>query len=274
MADCGFTRETWLDKMQEIADWSRDLWKRGDLRYGNSQTVYPCSDKPIRFISCDRAPSRGLYDLGFKNQTLGGWTTENMYIYLPQNGFITITDWNKLEAGDIVEMTDGVHSAPVGNGKFHIFVVKSVHGGYVDKWDFGSDSRIQQGATFYNVPINGGKFEWAGAKSFFRAWRPNYKTTKPKEKKVNSIEKIECGIGTAGAEGTIFHLPEFGHYLLYTGHSSSAALNGHWIIRVVESNGKVVKIGGGSAVSVSVKGKDLTVKTKSGNANVYAIKLQ
>lgn len=274
MSDCGFTRKKWLETLEEVSTWACALYKTGELTYGNSGTQYPCSDQPVRFISCDRHPARAMYSLGLRDQRKGGETTETMYQWFPAHGAKTITSVNDLQPGDVVEMTDGVHSAPVGNGLFHIFTVKSVNGnGTLTKWDFGSNQRMADGGVF-TVPINGGLFEWAGAKRFFRAWRLPYKEeAAPKKKTVTKVETIECGIGTADTAGATFKLPEYGTYLVYTGHSSSAALNGEWIARAVKDAGKVSKIGGGGSVTISIKGKDLTVKTKSGNVNVFLIRM-
>lgn len=196
-----FTKKAWLNKIQAVADWACAEWHKGALRYGNSQTKYPCCDKPIRFISCDRGASRALYELGLTDQGNGGTTTLSMYRYLPSKGFRIITNFNDIQEGDIVEMDDGRGDGP--RATYHVFIVKARRGNVIDKWDFGSDARISQGATFNNVPINGGHFEWGESKNFWLAWRPNYDNNEFVRESVNFSLKT-CKKGDNGANVRLF----------------------------------------------------------------------
>lgn len=71
--------------------------------------------------------------------------------------------------------------------------------------------------------------------------------------------------GTASGGTTV--LPAAGTYILVTGHNSTAALNGIWIVRT-DANA-AFRLAGGGNVTVTVSGTSVTVKTTSGTVNVY-----
>ncbi len=89
---------------------------------------------------------------------------------------------------------------------------------------------------------------------------------------VNDIAAVSWrSLGTASTSGTTFALGESGTWLLLTGHSGSASLNGLWVVR---TGGNVVyNLAGGGAVTVSVSGTSLTLTTTSGTVDVWACKL-
>ena len=74
--------------------------------------------------------------------------------------------------------------------------------------------------------------------------------------------------GTAGSGGATFRLPYAGTWLLVTGHNSTPAANGIWVLRT--GGNLAVKIGGGGNVTVTLSGTSLTVKSTGGTVGVYA----
>lgn len=134
----------------------------GKYRYGDSKGVPPCSDG---IISCDRLIARALYNLGFKAQPAGGITVLNMEQYLLSWGFTKITDPNKLTHGDIVLMKQNGTTAP--NAMWHTFLIDAFYSvNKIDKYDCGSQSRIQSAQPFKSVPLD----EWTN-RSFYCGFR-------------------------------------------------------------------------------------------------------
>ena len=74
--------------------------------------------------------------------------------------------------------------------------------------------------------------------------------------------------GTSGTtSGGTTTLPSEGTYVLVTGHNSTPALNGIWIVRT--GGNAAFKLAGGGNVTVTVSGTTLTVTTTAGTVNVY-----
>ena len=146
----------------------------GRYRYGDSHGNPPTSDG---VISCDRGIAKGLYDLGFKDQPRGdanhssGITVINMESYLLKWGFKKITDQNQVQAGDIVLMKANGTSAPTA--AWHTYLVtavtKSGNTITINKYDFGSQERINSAQPFVGTPIN----QWPGSRTFYAIFRAN-----------------------------------------------------------------------------------------------------
>ncbi len=107
-------------------------------KYGDSRSVIPTADGKI---SCDRLIAKALWDMGYKNQPVGGITCGNMEHYLKSWGFtITYNDFDQIRPGAIVMVNEG------GNGSFtHAFVSADNWHGFdqgLNKYDAGSQRRI------------------------------------------------------------------------------------------------------------------------------------
>lgn len=75
-------------------------------------------------------------------------------------------------------------------------------------------------------------------------------------------------VGTSQSTAT---LPSTtGAFIVVTTHNSTANNNGIWIIRGASG---VFKIGGGSNITITKNNATLTVKSSSGNSDLYIIKL-
>lgn len=137
----------------------------GHYRYGDSKSLPPCADG---IISCDRLVARALWNLGKQDQAKGGFTVLTMESWLLQHGFSKVTDQNNLKAGDIVLMAQNGTTKPTA--AWHTFVLtavtKSGSAITVNKYDCGSQERINSAQPFVNVPLN----QWAD-KHFYCAFR-------------------------------------------------------------------------------------------------------
>lgn len=135
----------------------------GGYRYGNSTAIPPCADK---IISCDRLIARALWNLGLADQQRGGIVVGNMDAYLVAHGFQKNTMQSQVKANDIVLM--GKNGQTVATAAWHAFFVTRYdpRTGKCDKYDMGSQMRIQQGQPFRNVPLD----EWPD-KYFYASYR-------------------------------------------------------------------------------------------------------
>ena len=139
--------------------------KANHWTYGDSHSTYPCDDG---VISCDRLLARSDADandqlgLGLPAQPQGGYTCLNMESYYDSTGlFYKISDPTQLQAGDRVLMyKDGQPC--------HAFQIAAYSSeSDIDKYDLGSQERINAGGYFTNVPLN----EWGDGRTFYAAWR-------------------------------------------------------------------------------------------------------
>lgn len=137
----------------------------GRYRYGDSHATPPCADG---VISCDRLVARALWNLGYQGQPAGGITVLNMESYLTRWGATKIAKESDIAAGDIVLMRQNGQATPTA--AWHTFVVTAVtRSGSVtriNKYDMGSQERINSPQPFVNVPVN----QWSN-KSFYCAFR-------------------------------------------------------------------------------------------------------
>lgn len=137
--------------------------------YGDSHSEIPCADG---LISCDRMLARSDWDannqlgLGMPDQQSGGYTVLTMEEYYNSTGlFDKILNPESLQAGDRVLMKEVGTDRPTANWHaFQIAAFRSISD--IDKYDLGSQERIQAGGYFKNVPLD----EW-GNKDFYAAWR-------------------------------------------------------------------------------------------------------
>lgn len=139
--------------------------KNNGWAYGDSHSQNPCDDC---VISCDRLLARSDWDandqlgLGMPSQQSGGYTIFSMEDYYNSTGlFDKITDSSSLKAGDRVLMyKDGqpCHA-------FQIAAFRSESD--IDKYDLGSQERINAGGYFVGIPVN----EWGDGRTFYAAWR-------------------------------------------------------------------------------------------------------
>lgn len=129
--------------------------------YDDSHSLPPCADHKC---SCDRSPSRALYDMGYTDQREGGETCGTLPDWLPAHGWTKITDRKKIKPGAIVAVRKKEH-----NYIDHVFVVKKYYPNTdrCDKYDTGSTERIQAKQPYMNVPL----VEWSD-RVFVCAWNP------------------------------------------------------------------------------------------------------
>lgn len=139
--------------MQALAN-TAALAKNTPWTYGDSQSLPPCADGKI---SCDRLVSRSLWDLGVTVQPRGGWISAQLPQALPSIGFTMTTNRAEIVPGTVVIVGKMVNGAP--DNTYHTFAVTAYDPatGICDKYDMGSDIRIQQPQPFRNVPL----VEWA-----------------------------------------------------------------------------------------------------------------
>lgn len=140
----------------------------GHYAYGDSHSLPPCGDG---IISCDRLASSALWDIGYTNQPAGGVTVVNMEQYFSSWGFTKITNASQLQAGDIVLMAHNSYPSP--HWTWHAFVLVSFNPSTMrcDKYDMGSQTRIDSAQPFRNVPLN----EWEGSRHFHCGFRVSSK---------------------------------------------------------------------------------------------------
>ena len=125
-----------LQEVARVAEYARI---RG-MRYGNSVAAIPCEDGRI---SCDRLIARALFNLGFRDQPLGGIANFSICNYLEAHGFRKGTNFSDIEAGSIVVVINNA-------GSFHCFVAASYNPAtnVFVKYDAGSDARIHSAQPF------------------------------------------------------------------------------------------------------------------------------
>ena len=134
-------------------------------KYGDSHTFPPCADG---YVSCDRMEARALWNLGFTDQprvgSTCGITVINMDEWMRDHGATVITDPTKVKKGDFVLMKKRGSVTP--SAEWHTFAMASDYGPTINKYDLGSQTRINLGGYFEGVPFN----EWS-TKEFFAAYR-------------------------------------------------------------------------------------------------------
>lgn len=125
-----------LQEVARVAEYAR---VRG-MRYGNSASAIPCEDGRI---SCDRLVARALYNLGFRDQPIGGIAGFPICNYLESHGFRKGTSFSDIKAGSIVVVINNA-------GSFHCFVAASydISTNTFVKYDEGSDARIRSAQPF------------------------------------------------------------------------------------------------------------------------------
>ena len=149
------TQTQFLNAVKSVCELARkEGWK-----YGDSRTSVPCLDK---IISCDRMVARALYNLGFKDQRIGGEVCTTLPTYLVAHGWKAVTSTANIKPGAIVAVRQKDHSYID-----HVFVVTEYNEktGRCSKYDCGSKSRIDSSQPFKNVKL----MEWAN-KVFVAAW--------------------------------------------------------------------------------------------------------
>lgn len=121
-----------------------------NYHYGDSHGLPPTSDG---IISCDRLVAKALWDLGYTDQDVGGFTLgyNSMFRYLSEHGFVQSFDLADVGYGSIVCTTAG----PYG----HTFVCVSwdPSTNTTVKFDEGSEARIYAVQPF-TEGWNGGDF--------------------------------------------------------------------------------------------------------------------
>lgn len=144
------TQENFLQALANTAA----LAKNTPWTYGDSQSLPPCADGKI---SCDRLVSRSLWDLGVRVQPRGGWISSQLPQALPLIGFTMTTNRNEIIPGTVVIVGKMVNGQP--DNTYHTFAVTAYDPvtDLCDKYDMGSDIRIQQPQPFRNVPL----VEWS-----------------------------------------------------------------------------------------------------------------
>ena len=143
------------------------LAHNGHYRYGDSHALPPTSDG---IISCERLIALMCWRMGYVNQPRGGITVLNMERFLLSWGWVKITTPTP-KAGDIVLMRATGTSAPTA--AWHTFVVASVNAnGTINKYDMGSQTRIDSKQPFTGVPLD----EWSNREFYciFRVTSDEY----------------------------------------------------------------------------------------------------
>ena len=136
-----------------------ELARKEGWKYGDSRTSVPCLDK---VISCDRMVARALYNLGFKDQRIGGEVCTTLPTYLVAHGWKATTNTANIKPGAIVAVRQKDHSYID-----HVFVVTEYNEktGRCSKYDCGSKSRVDSTQPFKNVKL----MEWSN-RVFVAAW--------------------------------------------------------------------------------------------------------
>ena len=132
---------------------------------------------------------------------------------------------------------------------------------------------IGTGFTYVNIKNNlfaNGQL-MVGANGGGSLWCGNFYGGDIECSTINGGSYYNIELGNASTGGAAFTLPSAGTYLLVTGHNSTAGLNGIHIVRT--SSNTAFKVAGAANITVAVSGTTVTVKTSSGTANVYAVKL-
>lgn len=147
-----------LKAVKNVADTAR----KNGWHYDDSHSTPPCDDKKI---SCDRIIARALYNLGYIEQPKGGISINNMAEYLAGWGFVKAAR-AKILPGAVVAVKDNFDNL-IG----HVFVVSKYDPktDLCDKYDAGSDWRLQTKQPFTDVPL----VEWDG-RDFLYAYNVPY----------------------------------------------------------------------------------------------------
>ena len=115
--------------------------RENNYHYGDSDATPPTTDG---FISCDRLVAKALWNLGYTDQTPGGFALghEDMFYYLREHGFVESQDINDVGYGSIVCTYAGDYG--------HTFVMVSWDPSTdtVVKYDEGSEARIYADQPF------------------------------------------------------------------------------------------------------------------------------
>lgn len=131
------TKKQFIEACDRVAEEAR----LGGYQYGDSNSAVPTADG---IISCDRIIAKALWDLGYTDQTPGGFTNgnEDMYTYLITHGFEYSLDLSDVGYGSIVCTTAGEMG--------HTFVVVSWNPatGEIVKYDMGTQGRIDSYQPF------------------------------------------------------------------------------------------------------------------------------
>ena len=134
---------------------------------------------------------------------------------------------------------------------------------------------VNIGTGFTHVNIKNNLFTngqlMVGANGGGSLWCGNFYGGDIECRTINGGSYYNIELGNASTGGAAFTLPSAGTYLLVTGHNSTAGLNGIHIVRT--SGNTAYKVAGAANITVAVSGTTVTVKTSSGTANVYAVKL-
>lgn len=149
-----------------------EMAHNGRFKYGDSHSLPPCADG---IISCDRLIARALWNLSYTDQPAGGITVLNMESYLVNHGFTKITDQNQVKAGDIVLMKWNGETQP--SARWHTYLVTAVTKSgstiTINKYDMGSQERIEAAQPFVACPIN----QWPSTRSFYAIFRADDKSS-------------------------------------------------------------------------------------------------
>lgn len=138
-----------LEAVEGTANLARN-WK-----YGDSHSTRPCDDG---LCSCERMIARGMWDwkADYRDQPVGGFTTYNIEDYFLSHEAYKNTDPNKVKDNSIVIMQRKGY--PVKHYMSHVFFVKKFRSvNDIDKYDAGSQARLNVGCFFGHVPLN----EWS-----------------------------------------------------------------------------------------------------------------
>ena len=130
--------------------------------YGDSLSKIPCADHKC---SCDRAPSRAFYNIGFTDQRDGGEVCGTHEAWLTAHGWEKVTDPAKIMPGAIVQVRYTNHDYVD-----HEFVIVSYDhaAGKCTKYDTGSTEQIQSKQPFVDVPF----MAWGPNRIFVAAFNP------------------------------------------------------------------------------------------------------
>lgn len=143
-------------------------------------------NKNQRVTSCDRMVFEALYNLGMRDQREGFETVVTAERYLLNHGFKKIVKKGHLQSGDIVLMKQAGENAPTW--RWHMFLIDKYNSANnINKYDFGSQARINSGGWFGGVALN----EWGNSKEFYCGFR----CPKTDPKLANGYYKIVSALG-------------------------------------------------------------------------------
>lgn len=152
-------RWVFLDALDKVINITA---KEEHWTYGDSLSKIPCADHKC---SCDRSPSRALYDIGFTDQRDGGEVCGTHEAWLIAHSWKKVTDQAKIMPGAIVQVRYTNHDYVD-----HEFVIVSYDhaSGKCTKYDTGSTDRIQSKQPFTNASF----LEWGPNRIFVAAFNP------------------------------------------------------------------------------------------------------